>query len=270
MKALSIESESIDVDRVWQSMRDEAELASRQTPLMASYFHANILNHASFSSAISFFLSHHLANDYISAMIIRDVFQEAMAQDKQGKSIEDNMLQDLMAHYTRDPACDQYIKPFLYFKGFHAVQSYRIAHWLWQQKRTLLARYMQSRVAELFDVDIHPAAEIAGGLMVDHATGVVIGETVVIEQDVSMLHAVTLGGSGAITGKRHPTIRRGVLLSTGAKVLGGIEIGEMTSVGAGSVVLNSMPAHSTVVGVPARVVGRSVSAMPSLDMSHNY
>jgi serine O-acetyltransferase len=265
MKSSSTTKE-INSQQVWLSLCAEARIASEQQPLMASYFHANILNHETFASAISFFLSHHLANEYVSSMMLRDVFIQAMESDP---SIEARMLQDLMAHYTRDPTCELYMMPLLYFKGYHAVQSYRIAHWLWQQKRTLFAYYMQSRIAELFHVDVHPAAQIAGGLMVDHATGVVIGETTIIEDDVSMLHAVTLGGSGATTGKRHPTIGRGVLLSAGAKILGGISIGEGTSIGAGSVVLESMPAHSTVVGVPARVVGRSRSAMPSLEMNHN-
>jgi len=259
-------SVEIKPQKVWACLREEARVASEQQPLMASYFHANILNHDTFASAISFFLSHHLASEYVSAMILRDVFVQAIKSDP---SIEQRMLQDLMAHYTRDPTCDEYVTPLLYFKGYHAIQSYRIAHWLWQEGRTLFAYYMQNRIAELFHVDVHPAAQIAGGLMLDHATGVVIGETTVIEENVSMLHAVTLGGSGATIGKRHPTIGRGVLLSAGAKVLGGISIGEGTSIGAGSVVLESMPANSTVVGVPARVVGRSRSAMPSLDMDHS-
>ncbi len=253
------------VDNLWLAMCDEANKASQQQPLMASFFHANILNHKDFTSAISFYLSNHLSTETVSAMMMRDVCLQAMEEDP---SIEQNMRQDLMAHYTRDPACEQHITPFLYFKGFHAVQSYRIAHYLWQKKRTLLAFYIQSRVAELFDVDIHPGAVIGGGLMVDHATGVVIGETSIVENNVSMLHAVTLGGSGAKSGKRHPTIRSGVLISVGAKILGDIEIGECTKIGGGSVVLESMPAKSTVVGVPAKVVGKSSCDMPSLEMDH--
>lgn len=252
-------------DLLWSAMRTEAEQASQQQPLMASFFHANILNHQNFTSAISFYLSNHLATDSVPAMMMRDVCVMAMADDS---SIEWKMRKDLMAHYTRDPACEQHITPFLYYKGFHAVQSYRIAHYLWQGGRRVLAHYIQSRVAELFDVDIHPAASIGGGLMVDHATGVVIGETSIIEENVSMLHAVTLGGSGAQSCKRHPTIRKGVLISVGAKILGNIEIGECTKIGAGSVVLESMPAKATVVGVPAKVVGKSSCDMPSLEMNH--
>jgi len=201
----------------------------------------------------------------ICRAIWRVILCEAIADDS---TIEKKMMQDLLAHYHRDAACDQYITPFLYFKGYHAVQSYRITHWLWQQKRFMLAAYIHSRIAELFDVDIHPAAAIAGGLMVDHATGVVIGETAVIEEDVSMLHAVTLGGSGVSEGQRHPTICKGVLLSVGAKVLGNIKVGEGAKIGAGSVVLDNVPARATMVGVPARMVGREKTDMPALDMDH--
>ncbi len=256
---------SNESEQVWQAMRAEALSASEQQPLMASFFHSNILNHHSFVSAISFYLSNHLSTDAIPSMIIRDIFEEALGTDP---SIQQKMIADLLAHYQRDPACDQHITPFLYFKGYHAIQSHRIAHYLWQQKRTLLATYIQSRIAELFDVDIHPAASIAGGLMVDHATGVVIGETSIIKENVSMLHAVTLGGSGSKGGKRHPTIEPCVLLSVGAKILGDITVGEGAKVGAGSVVLTSMPAHSTVVGVPARAIGKASCDMPALEMDH--
>ncbi len=244
----------------WKKMRTEAMQASGQQPLLASFFHANILNHENFRSAISFFLSHLLATDSVPAMMIRDIINQAMQEDE---SIEQNMLQDLLAHYERDPACQQYITPFLYFKGYQAIQSYRIAHYLWQNQRQLLARYIQSRCAELFDVDIHPAAQVAGGLMVDHATGVVIGETAIVKDNVSMLHAVTLGGSGSQREKRHPTIESGVLLSVGAKILGNITIGKGVKVGAGSVVMESVADHATVVGVPARIVGRSGIEAPA-------
>lgn len=256
---------ALSADELWAAMRVEAAQATSQTPLMASYFHRNILNHGSFKQAISFYLANVLATDAVPAMMLRDIFLEAMGRDS---LIEESMRADLMAHYTRDPACDQYITPFLYFKGYHAIQSYRVAHELWRNGRRLLANYIQSRVAELFDVDIHPAATIAGGLMVDHATGVVIGETAEIHKNVSMLHAVTLGGSGAQSGKRHPTIEEGVLLSVGTKVLGNVTIGKGSRIGAGSVVLKSVPAHATAVGVPARVVGGCECDMPALEMTH--
>jgi serine O-acetyltransferase len=174
---------------------------------------------------------------------------------------------DLSAVFERDPACNAYIEAFLYFKGFHAIQCYRVGHWLWTQNRQPMALFFQSRISELFDVDIHPAARLGRGIMIDHATGVVIGETAVVEDDVSMLHGVTLGGTGKETGDRHPKIRRGVLLSMGAKVLGNIEIGEYSRVGAGSVVLKSVPAGCTAVGVPAKLVNCAGSKNPSQDMN---
>lgn len=253
------------IDQIWPAIRNEAQQASKKQPLMASFFHANILTHHNFAAAISFYLSNYLASDDVPAMIMRDLFLQAMARDS---SIEYAMLQDLSGHCIRDPVCDQYITPLLYLKGYHAIQSYRIAHYLWLQGRSVIASYMQSRIAALFDVDIHPAARIGSGIMVDHATGIVIGETSIIEDNVSMLQAVTLGGSGSQSGKRHPTIRQGVLLSAGATVLGNIEIGEGTKIGAGSVVLNSMPAHVTVAGVPAKVVGKC-DDVPALMMDHH-
>jgi serine O-acetyltransferase len=254
---------------IWETMRKEAQQASEEQPLLASFFHANILNHESFISAISFFMSHQLASDTVPPMIMRDMIYQAIEADA---DIERRMLQDLWAYYDRDPACQEYITPFLYFKGYHAIQAYRVAHQLWNTERQLLATYIQSRCSELYDVDIHPAAQIAGGLMIDHATGVVIGETTVIKENVSMLHAVTLGGSGSQKEQRHPTIESGVLISVGAKILGNITIGQGVKVGAGSVVMESVAANSTVVGVPARVVGRRKSnekgAVPALAMEH--
>lgn len=252
--------------RVWQAIRQEATEASHSQPLMASFFHSNVLNHARFQDALSFYLSSLLGSVTVPAMTIQSVFAHAFQEQP---ALVDHMLNDLLAHYTRDAACDQHLMPLLYFKGYHGVQTYRIAHWLWLQKRRGLALYFQHRVASLFDVDIHPAAVLGSGIMLDHATGLVIGETAVIEDDVSMLHGVTLGGSGNRQGKRHPTIRRGVLLSTGAKILGNIEVGEGAKVGAGSLVLGDVAAHSTVAGVPAKVVGKTKTTMPSLDMDHH-
>jgi len=253
---------------IWQSMCDEAREASVQQPLMASFFHANILYHKGFTAAISFYLANKLGSKTVPAMQIQQVFHEALQSD--AKLVE-SMLADLVAYRERDPVCDQYIIPFLYHKGFHAVQGYRIAHWLYQQGRRTLAAYFQSQISALLDMDIHPAAVLGGGLMVDHATGVVIGETTIIEENVSMLHAVTLGGSGNESGvQRHPTIRRGVLLSAGSKILGPVDVGEGAKIGAGSIVLEDVPAHATVVGVPARIVARASasSPQPSFDMDH--
>lgn len=257
---MTIKVPTTDYSSVWPLMLAEARRASEEQPLMASFFHSNIINHNNFAQAISFYLAQHLASDAVPAMVIASTFEQALNDDN---SIVECMMQDLLAHYTRDPACDQRITPLLYFKGYHAIQSYRIAHWLWQQKRTVLAHYFQSRIAQLFDVDIHPAASIAGGLMVDHATGVVIGETAIVGENVSMLHGVTLGGSGKLGGQRHPSIGAGVLLSVGAKILGNIHIGEGAKVGAGSLVIDSVPAYATVVGVPAVMVGQVMGAEDS-------
>ncbi|MEO0443166.1 MAG: serine O-acetyltransferase [Pseudomonadota bacterium] len=251
---------------VWQAILKEAREASRDQPLMASFFHSNVINHQSFADSIAFYLSSRLASDAIPAMTIRTVFEQAI-QNK--PDIVDCMLDDLLAHYTRDAACDQYIIPLLYFKGFHALQCYRIAHWLWSQQRDMLAIYLQHRISELFAVDIHPAAQIGSGIMLDHATGLVIGETAVIGNDVSILHGVTLGGSGASGGNRHPKIGSGVLLSAGAKLLGNITVGDGAKIGAGSLVLTDVPARVTVAGVPAKQVGRARVDKPSLAMDHS-
>jgi serine O-acetyltransferase len=175
---------------------------------------------------------------------------------------------DLSAVFQRDPACHSYAQAFLFFKGFHALESYRVAHYLWTHARQTMALFIQNRMSDLFAVDIHPAAKLGRGIMIDHATGVVIGETAVVGDDVSMLHGVTLGGTGKQDEDRHPKVGRGVLLSTGAKVLGNIQIGECARVGAGSVVLKPVPPHTTVAGVPARVIGKAGSARPSQDMDH--
>ncbi|MFC3115775.1 serine O-acetyltransferase [Cellvibrio fontiphilus] len=253
-----------DLD-VWQEIRAEAKQASKDEPVLASFYHATILNHASFAAAISFHLANKLDSQALPAMMLRDVFAEAMHADA---SIEQAMRADIRAHRERDPACNKFSMPFLFFKGYHALQSWRIAHWLWQQGRNALALYFQNQISEAFDVDIHPGARIGQGIMVDHATGVVIGETTVIEDDVSMLHSVTLGGSGCVKTDRHPKIRRGVLIGVGAKILGNIEIGEGAKIGAGSVVLDAVAPHTTVAGVPAKPIGRPKGESPALDMDH--
>lgn len=253
-------------DDIWLSIRNEATLASQEEPALASFYHASIINHDSFASAISFHLANKLDSQAVPAMMIREVFELAMAQDS---SIESAMRADIYAYCERDPACDRFFIPLLFFKGFHALQAYRFAHHLWLKGRQSLALYLQNQISEAFDVDIHPGARIGRGIMIDHATGVVVGETAVIEDNVSLLHEVTLGGAGRSTGDRHPKIRQGVLISTGAKILGNIEVGEGAKVGAGSVVLDPVPAHTTVAGVPARVVGRPRGDAPARDMDHN-
>ena len=251
------------VNDLWMAMTKEAREYGRNEPILASFYHASILNHANFSDALSFHIASTLGCDSVPAMLIRDVFNEAFASDP---AIVTSAGNDIRAHFDRDPACDHYGMPFLYFKGFQAIQAYRIAHWLWNQKRESLALFLQNRIARVFDVDIHPAAVIGSGVMVDHATGLVIGETAVVGDNVSMLHSVTLGGCGSGPGPRHPQICNGVLISAGAKLLGNIVVGEGAKIAAGSVVLNDVAPYSTVAGVPAKQVGQLSIDLPALNM----
>lgn len=254
-------------DELWREIRSEARAASEEEPALASFYHASILNHDSFASAMSFHLANKLDSQAVPAMMIREVFEAAMVQ---APAIEAAMRADIRAHCERDPACERFSTPMLFFKGFHALQAYRFAHHLWQSGRRPLALYLQNQISEAFGVDIHPAARVGQGIMIDHATGVVIGETAVIGDEVSMLHSVTLGGAGRSSGDRHPKVGRGVLISAGAKVLGNIQVGDCAKIGAGSVVLESVPAHTTVAGVPARVVGRPTGDIPARDMDQCF
>ncbi len=251
--------------QLWQTIRTEVERAAQREPLLASFYHSAILAHSEFVQAVSCHLAAKLDTRAVPALVLQDVFEQALRADS---DIVEAIYADIRACFERDPACDQYAMPLLYFKGFHALQSYRVAHWLWLQGRCSLALYLQNVISQVFDVDIHPAAVIGRGILIDHATGVVVGETCVIEDDVSMLHSVTLGGSGCSSGDRHPKIRRGVLIAVGAKVLGNIEVGEGAKIAGGSVVLEPVPAHTTVAGVPAVVVGAPRVAQPALEMDH--
>lgn len=257
---------TLSTDQLWSAMAEEARTFGGNEPVLASFYHANILNHDNFAAALSFHIAAKLGCDSVPAMLIRDVFHQAFERDP---GIVEAAVADICAHYDRDPACDHYGMPFLYFKGFQAIQAYRIAHWLWGEGRQAMALFLQNRIATVFDVDIHPAAKVGSGVMVDHATGLVIGETAVVGNNVSMLHSVTLGGCGSGSGPRHPTIGDGVLIATGAKILGNILVGEGAKIAAGSVVLESVPPHSTVAGVPAKVVGRPSEAVPALDMDQH-
>ncbi len=258
-------SHRLDGATIWNAIRKEAAAKAAEEPILGSYFHATILNHGSFSAALSFRLASKLDNPMLPTMLIRDVIGEAMAADD---DILDSALMDIVATYRRDPACEDLSTPFLFFKGFHALQAHRVAHWLWRQDRHTLARFFQSQISVGLGVDIHPAACIGRGILMDHATGIVIGETAVIEDDVSILHAVTLGGSGKISGDRHPKVRRGVLLGAGCKVIGNIDIGAGAKVGAGSVVLEDVPPHVTVTGVPAKPAGTPKDETPAFAMDH--
>jgi serine O-acetyltransferase len=251
-------------DPVWIALRTQAEELAAREPALASVAHGTILKHQRLEDALSYHLAKKVGGEDVSPMQVREIFEEAMNADRR---IGESIRADLSAIFERDPACHSYVQAFLFFKGFHALECYRIAHWLWSEQRHWLAYFMQSRVSERFGVDIHPAARLGRGILMDHATGIVIGETAVVEDDVSLLHGVTLGGTGKETGDRHPKIRRGVLLSVGAKVLGNIEVGEYSRVGAGSLVLKPVPAHCTVAGVPAKVIGCAGSDCPSQDMN---
>lgn len=252
--------------RIWSALRREVEEDARREPILASFLYATVLNHKTFEEALSFHLSAKLESATVHSITLRDVMVHAHAEDP---DIADAAIADLRAVHERDPASRGYSSPFLYFKGYHALQSYRIAHHLWKQGRQPLALQLQSRISEVFGVDIHPAARIGRGIMIDHGTSVVIGETAVVEDDVSLLHEVTLGGTGKETGDRHPKIRRGVLIGAGAKIIGNIEIGEGAKVGSGAVVLNPVPPHTTVAGVPAKVVGKPAVAAPGKVMDQH-
>ncbi len=250
-------------DPIWRTITQEVAQQARQEPMLASFLQAAVLKHARLEDALSFHLATKLDSPTLHAMAIREVIDEAFADDL---GIGQAMRADLTAVRDRDPACKGLWIPLLFFKGFHALQAYRVAHWLWERGRQALSLYLQSRVSEVFGVDVHPAARIGRGIMIDHATSVVIGETAVVEDNVSLLHEVTLGGTGKESGDRHPKVRRGVLIAAGAKILGNIEVGEGAKIAAGSVVLRSVPAHCTVAGVPGRVVGRPRTELPALEM----
>jgi len=251
----------IRLDVLWSRMRDEA--AGSHDPVMASLYELNLRVHPGFSSALGALIGRKLADCSIPSRVLAEVAHEAHHGDP---DIVAAGAADLVAIKERDPACPDLITPFLFFKGFHSLQSYRVAHWLWRHGRRHLARHLQSRISEAFGLDIHPAAQLGRRILIDHGTGIVIGETCVLGDDVSMLQGVTLGGTGKNEGDRHPKIRRGVLIGAGAKVLGNIEVGEGAKIGAGSIVLESVKPYTTVVGNPARLVGTRHSAMPAFTM----
>lgn len=249
---------------LWRQILTEGHELARKEPLLASFYHASLLNHVSLASALGFLVAASLSDRNVPAMLLREVCDDAYRDDP---ALVEIAAADSLAHYDRDPACNYYSMPLLNFKGFQAVQAYRIAHWLWQRRRRSLALFLQNRIASVFDIDIHPGAVIGRGLMVDHGTGVVIGETAVIGDDVSMLHSVTLGGSGTAKTPRHPQVGDGVLIASGAKLLGPVAIGRGAKIAAGSVVLEDVAAFSTVAGVPARRVGNVGGNEPALNMN---
>lgn len=253
-------------DPIWDPLRQQAEEAARREPALKSLIEEVILNRNSLEESLSVRLSRKLAYHATPEGYLKEVFLESFQSNPE---IIQQVRQDIFAIKERDPACKNHLVAVLYFKGFHALTCHRISHHLWKQGREELALYFQSLISEVFAVDIHPAARFGGGILLDHATSFVAGETAVVEDNVSILHEVTLGGTGKERGDRHPKVRKGVLIGAGAKLLGNIEIGEGAKIGAGSVVLQNVPPHTTVVGVPAVIVGRSKEAEPSRCMDHH-
>ncbi len=251
------------VDPIWRAIRDEAMEAVERDPLLAAFLYATILNQESLEDAVIHRIAQRLDHQDIGADLIQHTFK-AMLRDEPDWS--STVRVDIQAYYDRDPACDRFIMPVLYFKGFHAIQTHRLAHWLWNQGRKDFALYLQSRSSVVFQTDINPASKMGKGIFIDHATGLVVGETAVIEDNVSILHGVTLGGTGKAGGDRHPKIRYGVLIGAGAKILGNIEVGHCAKIAAGSVVLSPVPNNKTVAGVPARVVGETGCDQPARQM----
>jgi serine O-acetyltransferase len=251
------------VDPVWARMREEAETITRREPELATFIYENILHHDTLEAAVIHRVSRRLEHADVSSDMIRQAYCEALADEP---AIGDMFRADIVATVDRDPAANRFIEPVLYFKGFHAIQTHRLAHWLLNKERKDFALYLQSRSSAAFQCDINPAAKIGRGIFLDHATGLVVGETAVIEDDVSILHGVTLGGTGKEHEDRHPKIRHGVLIGAGAKILGNIEVGHCARIAAGSVVIKPVPNNVTVAGVPAKVVGEAGCPEPSRAM----
>ena len=248
------------VDPAWWRIRNEAEEVVRREPEIASFIYTSILHHDTLEAAVVHRLAQRLDHVEVSGELIRQAYADALEDEP---SIGEAFRADIVATVDRDPATERYLQPVLYYKGFHAIQTHRLAHWLWRKGRKDFASYLQSRASSVFQCDINPAAPIGRGIFLDHADGLVVGETAVIEDDVSILQGVTLGGTGKESGDRHPKIRRGVLIGAGAKILGNIEIGRCSLVAAGSVVLHSVPNCKKVAGVPARIIGDAGCAEPS-------
>ncbi|MGE0752902.1 MAG: serine O-acetyltransferase [Variibacter sp.] len=251
------------VDPIWAKIRSEAEEIVRREPELATFIYSTVLHHDTLEAAVVHRLAERLDHSDVSGELIRQAYAEAL---RDVPALSDLFRADIAATIDRDPAADRCIEPLLYFKGFHAIQTHRLAHWLWGKGRQDFAFYLQSRSSVVFQTDIHPAVPIGRGIFLDHATGLVVGETAAIDDDVSMLQDVTLGGTGKEDGDRHPKIRRGVLIGAGAKILGNIEVGACARVAAGSVVLKAVPPRVTVAGVPARVVGEAGCAEPARSM----
>lgn len=256
----------IDLQAHWDEIRRHATEIAAQEPALQTLLNETVLLRANFAECLTYRLTRKLVNHSPSIEVLHETFMEAFVQRP---SILQQVACDMIAVNDRDPACSNVLTPLLNFKGLQALVCYRVAHYLWTEGRTEFALYLQSLISETFCVDIHPAAQIGCGILLDHATGFVAGETAVIESDVSILHEVTLGGTGKERGDRHPKVRSGVLLGAGAKILGNVEIGAGAKVGAGSVVLKDVPPHTSVAGVPAQIIGKASEVSPALGMCHN-
>lgn len=256
-----------EVDPVWSKLRAEAEAVRSSEPSLAGMVLASILQQPSLEAAVAHRIAERLDHRDLSATLIRQAFSELVAS---GTGFSETLRADIVAVLDRDPACERVIEPVLYFKGFHALQTHRLAHWLWHSGRRDFALLLQSISSAALQVDIHPAAPFGKGIFLDHATGIVIGETAALGDNVSILQGVTLGGTGKEEGDRHPKVQSGVMIGSGAKVLGNIIVGHCARVGAGSVVLKEVPPCTTVAGVPARVVGEAGCAEPARMMDQLF
>ncbi|XP_061346056.1 serine acetyltransferase 2-like [Gastrolobium bilobum] len=253
-------------DPIWDAVREEAKLEAEKEPVLSIFLYASILSHDCLEQALAFVVANRLQNPTLLATQLIDIFCNVIMHDK---GIQRSIRLDVQAFKDRDPACLSYCSALLYMKGYHSLQVYRVAHALWHQGRRVLALALQSRVSEVFGVDIHPAAKIGEGILLDHGTGVVIGETAIIGNRVSLMHGVTLGGTGKEIGDRHPKVGDGALIGASATILGNIRIGKGTMIAAGSLVLKDVPPHSIVAGIPANVIGGLQEHDPSLTMKHD-
>ncbi|XP_014519397.1 serine acetyltransferase 2 [Vigna radiata var. radiata] len=253
-------------DPIWNAVREEAKLEAEKEPILSSFLYASILAHDCFEQALAFVVANRLQNATLLATQLMDIFCNVIMYDK---PIQRSIRLDVQAFKDRDPACLSYCSALLYMKGYHALQVHRVAHALWHQGRKVLALALQSRVSEVFGVDIHPAAKIGEGILLDHGTGVVIGETAIIGNRVSLMHGVTLGGTGKEIGDRHPKVGEGALIGASATILGNIKIGEGAMIAAGSLVLKDVPPHSIAAGIPAKVISGLEDHDPSLAMKHD-
>ena len=254
------------VTEIWSRIQEETKRRVEAEPILASFFHSTVLEHSTFSAAIADLIANDLGSTSVQPMMLRSVIKDAI--NSSDKILQGTVI-DLLAAKERDPSCKYLSEPLLFFKGFKSLQSHRVASWLWNNDRHTLAHYFQSRTSEVYGVDIHPAAKLGKGIMIDHGTGVVIGETSIVEDNVSIFQGVTLGGTGKEIGNRHPKVREGVLLSASSTILGNVEIGRNAKIAAGSVVLEDVKEGSTVAGVPAKEVGKSDGLIPADEIDHS-